>query len=499
MIQQRGSGILLHVTSLPSPFGIGDLGPSAYRFADFLAASRQKYWQLLPLSPTGRLQGESPYSSISSFALNPLIASPEMLVDEGLLGRRDIEAIPDFNQTRVEFDKVRPYKHNLLERAYRAFKSNGKWDEFNGFVSVNSHWLEDFALFVAAKNHFGGLQWNQWAPEIRRREPGALNEFRDLLGEEIEKQKFIQFVLYKQWHALRHYCNSRGIRIVGDLPIYVSFDSSDVWSSPEIFKLDNNGNPLFVAGVPPDYFSSTGQLWGNPVYDWEACRSSGFAWWLRRIGHLISLYDILRIDHFRGLVAYWEVAAGEQTAINGRWVDVPTYEFFDSILSRYGNLSIIAEDLGVITPDVREVMQHYGFPGMKVLLFAFGEDNPDHPYLPHTYQPDCVVYTGTHDNNTARGWFEEEASIDDRKRLMRYLGHEVRPETVSFELIKLAMASVANTTIFPMQDVLGLGSEARMNTPSRPDGNWQWRLKADEIEDGIVNRLASLTLTYGRA
>jgi len=498
-MEQRGSGILIHITSLPSPFGIGDLGPSAYCFADFLAACHQKYWQVLPLSPTTPLQGESPYSSISTFALNPLIASPEMLVEEGLLDHGDLDSRPDFPDTHVDYARVRSYKLTLLDRAYENFGHSAKREEFDGFVSVNSHWLEDYALFVATKERFGGLQWNQWQHEIKHRRPDALNSLRSDLGSEIDKQKFIQFVLFKQWHALKRYCNSRGIKIVGDLPIYVSLDSSDVWSSPEIFKLDPEGNPLFVAGVPPDYFSSTGQLWGNPVYDWQACRRSGFAWWLRRIGHLSSLYDVVRIDHFRGLVAYWEVAAGEPTAINGRWVEVPTYEFFDTVCSRYRNLSIIAEDLGVITQDVRDVMNHYGFPGMKVLLFAFGEDNPDHPYLPHTYEPNCVVYTGTHDNNTVRGWFEEETSVADRTRLARYLGHEVTADTVSQELIKLAMASVANTAIFPMQDVLGLGSDARMNTPSKADGNWRWRLRADQVTQEVTENLNHLTTTYGRA
>lgn len=498
MLDDRGSGILIHVTSLPSRFGIGDFGPAAYRFADFLARARQKYWQILPLAPTTPLQGESPYSSFSSFALNPLMLSLEMLVEEGLLSQDDLESGMHFSQETVEFGRVREYKEFLLEKAYANFKDK-RTDEFNGFVLVNSHWLENFALFVAAKAYFGGIAWNQWDPKIKERRPEALDALRNELWDQIEKQKFTQYLLYKQWHKLKHYCNSRGIRIVGDLPIYVSHDSADVWSNPEIFKLDSQGNPVFVAGVPPDYFSSTGQLWGNPVYDWDACHSTGFAWWLRRIGHETSLYDVIRIDHFRGLVAYWEVPAGESTAVNGHWVKVPAYEFFDTILGNYPGLKIIAEDLGVITDDVRDLMRHYNFPGMKVLLFAFGEENPDHPYLPHTYEPNCVVYTGTHDNNTARGWFEEEASEEAKARLKRYIGHDITAENVSYELIKLAMASVANTSIFPMQDVLGLGSDSRMNTPSTADGNWGWRLKADWINDEIADNFALLTSTYGRA
>ncbi len=498
MLQERGSGILIHITSLPSPFGIGDFGPWAYRFADFLSRSHQKYWQILPLTPTTPLQGESPYSSFSSFALNPLLISGEMLVRDSLLSEDDLRSQAAFSERQVEFDKVRQYKIEMLEKAYFYFK-NKPHEDFDGFVSVNSHWLENFSLFAALKIHFDGLPWNQWDTEVKARKPEALKSLRDHLHEEIEKQKFIQFLAYKQWHTLKAYCNSRGIRIIGDLPIYVSHDSAEVWSNREIFKLDSLGNPLFVAGVPPDYFSSTGQLWGNPVYDWEACRRESFAWWLRRIGHQTSLFDILRIDHFRGLVAYWEVPADEPNAIKGQWVGVPTYEFFDTILSHYPHLEIIAEDLGVITDDVREVMRRYDFPGMKVLLFAFGEDNPDHPYLPHTYDPNCVVYTGTHDNNTGRGWFEDEASPEAKVRLARYIGHEVTPESVSYELIKLAMASVANTALFPMQDVLGLGSDSRMNTPSKADGNWRWRVKPNQINDEMAQRLAYLTTTYGRA
>ncbi len=493
----RKSGVLLHITSLPTDYGIGDLGPAAYRFADFLAEAGQRYWQVLPLNPTSPVQGESPYSSISAFALNPLIVSPELLLQDGLIDAEDLDPGISLPEARVSYDDVRGYKNRLLEKAFERFK-NARNSNYEGFIALNSHWLEDFVTFLAVKENFGGQSWDKWPFQIRDRDQTALEEIRNQMSDRIEYHKFVQFILFKQWHDLKRYCNSKGIKIIGDLPIYVSYDSCDVWSAPQIFKLDGDRRPIYVAGVPPDYFSQTGQLWGNPVYDWEECKRENFKWWLRRIGHQASLFDIIRIDHFRGLVAYWEVPATEQTAVNGRWVEAPAYDFFATVLEHYKDVGIIAEDLGMITPDVHEVMHYYGFPGMKVLLFAFGEENPKHPYLPHNYERNCVVYTGTHDNNTCRGWFRHEASEEEKSRLAKYIGCDVNENNVHWHLIRLAMSSVANAVIFPMQDLLGLGEEARMNVPSRPTGNWLWKLEKGQIDQGLSGRLFDLTRTYGR-
>jgi 4-alpha-glucanotransferase len=497
MIERR-SGILLHVTSLPSPYGIGDLGPGAYRFADFLEASGQRLWQVLPLSPTDPIEGNSPYSSRSAFAGNPLMISPDLLVDEGLLARDELPAPPASSADRVDYAAVIDYKRRLLDEAYKRFAEHGERQEFEGFRFKNGHWLEDFALFTALKQHFGGSVWSEWPQEIRDRRPDALSAMRQKLAGELEKQRFAQFLFYKQWHALKAYCRGRGILIVGDIPIYVSYDSADVWADPQIFKLDPEKRPTHVAGVPPDYFSSTGQLWGSPVYDWEVCKETGFKWWLRRMEHVLSLYDIVRIDHMRGLVAYWEVPAGNETAVNGVWVDTPSEDFFNTMLGRFPMFPIIAEDLGHITPDVRAVMERYGFPGMKVLLFAFGGDTPDHPYLPHNFEAGFVVYTGTHDNNTARGWFDNAASPEEKDRLSSYVGRAVTAESVHWDLLRLAMGSVAGTAIIPMQDVLSLGEDARMNLPGVLEGHWEWRLLETDLKPELVSALRDVTHTYGR-
>ena len=495
---KRKSGILLHVTSLPSPFGIGDLGPGAYKFADFLADSGQTLWQVLPLSPTDPIEGNSPYSSPSAFAGNPLLISPEHIIRDGFLTEEDLNSLPAFPAESVDYPAVIEYKKRLLDAAFERFSKTQDRGEFEGFCSKNSHWLEDFVLFTALKNHFSGNVWSDWQPEIRDRNPDAMASMRSQLARDLERHRFIQFLFFRQWHALKAYCKEKGISVIGDIPIYVSYDSADVWADSQIFKLEENKKPTHVAGVPPDYFSSTGQLWGSPVYNWEVCKQSGFKWWLRRMEHVLSLYDIVRIDHLRGLVAYWEVPAGHKTAVHGSWIDVPAGEFFDTMLERFPDFPIIAEDLGHITPDVRDVMDHYGFPGMKVLLFAFGADEPEHPYLPHNYRPDFVVYTGTHDNNTARGWFENGASPADRKRLNRYVGREVTAETVHWELLRLAMASVAGTSIAPMQDVLGLGEEARMNLPGVLEGHWQWRMTDEQMKSELEAALRELTRIYGR-
>ena len=497
-MDKRASGILLHITSLPSPFGIGDMGPEAYRFADFLAEAKQSYWQILPLNPTERIYGNSPYHSIAAFAGNPLLISPQLLVQDNWLTRADCEPAPKGPQGRVDYDMVVPYKERLFTIAYERFAKAEDRVEYDQFCSQNSSWLEDFALFVALKAHFDGKAWSEWPPEARDRQPQALGALKEELHEAIERQKFLHYLFFRQWLALKRYCNEKAVRIIGDIPIYVDYDSVDVWSHPALFKLDEYKKPSAVAGVPPDYFSSTGQLWGNPVYRWDVLKERRFDWWLQRIGHTLDLYDAVRIDHFRGLVAYWEVPAGEQTAIHGQWVEAPVYDFFETLRTHYPSLPVIAEDLGLITPDVREVMQHFGLPGMKVLLFAFGEDDPQHPYLPHNYEENAVVYTGTHDNNTARGWFENEAKPADKKRLFRYLGRKVPAREVPWELIRLAMESRANLAVIPMQDILGLGEEARMNLPATGEGNWEWQLKPGQFSPKLTEKLRAMTETYGR-
>ncbi len=499
-MDKRGSGILLHITSLPFPYGIGDLGPGAYTFADFLGRAKQSYWQVLPLNPTDPIYGNSPYSSISAFAGNMLLVSPHRLLEEGLLSREDLEPIPPFSEARCDFSEAIRYKGRLLERAYQRFTSRGKGEEsFEAFCAESSPWLDDFSLFTVLKRRFGGKVWNQWPRELRDRDPASLRTTRKECRDHLEKVKFWQYLFFKQWNSLKAYCREKGIRLFGDLAIYVSLDSADVWANPGLFKLDRKKRPAFVSGVPPDYFSETGQLWGNPVYRWNVLKKGGYRWWIERIAHNLRLFDALRIDHFRGLVAYWEIPAGETTAVNGRWVKVPAQDFLNTLYRYFPRLPIFAEDLGLITPDVREVMDRFVLPGMKVLIFAFGEDHPLHPYLPHTYGENFLVYTGTHDNGTARGWFEGEASDEDRRRLFRYLGREVPVEEIHWTLIRLAMMSVARWVILPMQDVLGLGGEARMNRPSVAHGNWEWRLLPGQMNPAVSERLGEITATYGRS
>jgi 4-alpha-glucanotransferase len=424
----RSSGILLHITSLPSEYGIGDLGPWAFRFADFLAESKQSLWQTLPLSPTDGACGHSPYSSSSAFAGSRLLLSPDLLVEDGLLSADKIEEFKTPPGERVDYRDVSAKKDRLLDEAYRAMKTWGLQAQYEDFCRTHAGWLDEEAAFAAIKAHFEMVDWGRWPREIRLRRRPALDALKAKLADRIERERLGQFLFFRQWQRLRRYCNGKGIRIIGDLPIYVSYDSADAWSNPDIFKLDAEGRPLVVAGVPPDYFSRTGQLWGNPIYRWDALKQSGYAWWVERIRHALSLFDMIRIDHFRGFVGYWEVPAAEKTAVNGQWVEAPVNDFFETLRRHFPNLALIAEDLGLITPDVKEAMRRFGFPGMKVLLFAFGDNNPMQPYLPHTYDPNCVVYTGTHDNNTARGWFEGEAKPAERRRLIRYLGREVPVE-----------------------------------------------------------------------
>jgi 4-alpha-glucanotransferase len=499
-MERRGSGILLHITSLPASHGIGDLGPAAYRFVDFLAQARQSYWQILPLNPTSLGSGNCPYNSPSAFAGNPLLISADLLAQEGWLEPSDLAEIPSFPAGRVDYDAALRYEIKLLDKAYERGKERLSDDTaFARFCRESATWLDDYSLFVALKAHFHDASWTDWPVELRDRESGALKRWALRLHQEIERERFRQFLFFHQWSALKRYCRTKNLYVIGDLPIYVSHDSADVWANPEIFKLDDSKRPAVVAGVPPDYFSATGQLWGNPLYNWETLQAEGYRWWMRRLSHNLSCFDKIRLDHFRGLVACWEVAAGETTAVRGRWVKAAPEDFFATIVKEHPPFSILAEDLGIITPDVREVMARFGFPGMKVLLFAFGGDMATHPYAPHNYPRDCVVYTGTHDNNTILGWFREEAGVEERRRLSNYLGREVTEEKVADEITRLALTSPADIAIIPLPDILGLGAEARMNRPGTTHGNWQWRVRAEQLTRALAERLRSMTESSGRA
>ena len=499
-MRRRGSGILLHITSLPSDFGLGDLGPGARRFADFLAGAAQSVWQVLPLGPTSGAIGNSPYSSFSAFAGNPLLISPDDLVRDGFLEPGDVEQHRRASQSRADYGHAFYAKSAMLEAAYSYRKGRlANNPEFEAFCEENKVWLEDYALFVVLKAHHQGLVWTKWPEYYRDRDENALREFRNANRDQILAEMFSQFLFFRQWAALRKYCTGQGVFLVGDAPIYVLFDSADVWANPQYFKLDEAKQPTHVAGVPPDYFSETGQLWGNPVYNWDALAEDGFAWWIDRVGHNLRMYDLVRIDHFRGFAGYWEVPAGEETAMNGQWVDAPGMEFFEALSAKFSHLPIIAEDLGVITPDVRELRDTFGLPGMRIVQFSFGHGMGKNPDAVHNHVVNSLAYTGTHDNNTARGWYAQEISAEDRERLEAYLGHPVTEETVAKALIRLAMGSVSQLAVMPMQDLLNLPAEARMNTPSKANGNWEWRLAPEELTESLGQRLLGLTELFGRA
>lgn len=494
----RTSGIVLHPTSFPSRFGIGDLGLEAFRFVDFLAESAQQLWQVLPLGPTG--YGNSPYASYSSMAGNPLLISPEQLRDQGFLAEEDFTNLPAFPPERVDYDLVVQTKIPLLKKACENFKTKAtavQQQEFAGFCETKTYWLDDYALFMALKDSQESASWHTWEPEIARRQPEALDQWRQRLNAEIYYHKYTQFEFFRQWSELKKYANMRGIQIIGDIPIYVANDSVDVWAHPEIFCLDEETREAeLMAGVPPDYFSATGQLWGNPVYNWERLQQLDFNWWVQRFQALLDYVDFIRIDHFRGFQAYWVVKQGETTAMNGEWIEAPGEALFQVINEKLGKLPVLAEDLGIITPEVEALRDKFDFPGMKVLQFAFGSGT-DNPYLPFNYQPNCVVYTATHDNDTTVGWFSQ-VSEPEKEAVLRYLGC-TSPEGIQWDLIRLALSSVANQAIFPLQDILGLGTESRMNFPSKAEGNWEWRYQPDALPSEIRDRLKTLTETYGRA
>jgi len=505
---ERSSGILLHPTSLPGPFGVGDLGPEAHRFVDFLVAAGQGFWQIMPLGPTG--YGDSPYSSFSAFAGNALLVSPEALRNDGLLSEADLSQVPVFPASRVSYGDVIEFKLGLLGRAYQNFKrllasDEGLRRDYEGFLGFASVWLEDYALFSALKDEHGGKPWNEWGEGLARREEGSLAAAREGLRERVESHKFFQYAFLKQWLLLRKYANERGVRVVGDMPIFVAHNSADVWARPELFKLREDGSPSVVAGVPPDAFSKTGQLWGNPLYDWDRMRADGFRWWVERVRETLKLVDVVRVDHFRGFAAAWEVPAGHETAEHGSWVPSPGRDIFNAMRAELGGeLPIVAEDLGTITPDVHQLRDEFAFPGMRVLQFAFGGD-PHDTHLPHEYVPNSVVYTGTHDNDTVVGWFEarsDERAGDDeglrreRALCLEYLGTD--GAEINWDFIRAAHTSVAALSVAQLQDVLGLGSEARMNTPASTEGNWAWRFEAGALSDEARDRLRQLTFITGR-
>lgn len=496
MEHQRQSGILLHPTSLPGRYGIGTFNQAAYTWVDFLEHTRQSIWQVLPLGPTG--YGDSPYQSFSSFAGNPYLISLEDMLAEGLLDEGLMGDVPDFSSERIDYGAIYHWKLPVLRAAADRFAASAPDDlraEFDAFCAEQAGWIDDFALFMALKDLHNGAPWNQWEMSLRSREPDALAAVAEEHAGAIFSHKFNQWLFFRQWLRLKAYANERNIRIMGDIPIFVAMDSADAWTNPDEFFLDDDYQPTVVAGVPPDYFSATGQLWGNPLYRWDIMRKNGYAWWLRRINAALQLYDLVRIDHFRGFAGYWEVPAGEETAINGQWVKGPGADFFEKIGAELGELPIIAEDLGEITPDVIELRNRFNLPGMKILQFAFSTEASD-KFLPHNYKPNFVVYSGTHDNDTTRGWYEESSQQHERDYFRRYLrtdGHDP-----AWSLIDAAFRSVALTAIVPLQDVLGLGSESRMNLPGRAQGNWVWRYVPEQLSHEITERLREVTEIYGR-
>ena len=491
---ERSAGILLHPTSLPGKFGIGDLGPSAYHFVEFLKAAGQTLWQVFPLGPTG--YGDSPYQCFSAFAGNPLLISPEFLHRDGLLSEADLAHPHKYNAHKIDFGSVIELKTKLLRKAFHNFsKSKNISDECKEFCSKNEYWLEDYALFMAAKSHHGGVQWTEWDASIAFRKD--LNTWKKKLADEIKYQKFVQYTFHKQWTALREFVHQNGIKIIGDLPIFIAYDSADLWANKELFTVRKDGSLEFVAGVPPDYFSATGQLWGNPLYKWKEMEKDDFLWWRRRISNLLTMVDIVRIDHFRGFDAFWEIPGDAETAINGRWVKAPGHKLFNAIKKSLGVLPIIAEDLGVITDSVEELRDHFGFPGIKILQFGLGEDG-DKKFLPHNHIKNCVVHTGSHDNETTHGFLESERHKNSgvyewAQKYFNYYG-----DNLTYELIRAAYQSPANICVIPMQDILNLGNEARMNYPGRPGGNWTWRFTWNQVSNDLASWYKQMTIMFER-
>jgi len=495
LLQERACGILLHPTSLPGKYGIGTLGQSAFRFIDFLVKAKQKYWQILPLGPTG--YANSPYQCFSAHAGNPNLIDLDLLVKKHLLKQEDLIGIPDTGEGKIDFGSLQAVRSPLLEKAFTAFTEHADQTEklrLRNFIKEQSHWIADYALFRAIKEHFQQKPWYQWEEPVKRKEPGVIKHFQSALQDRIEYHIFLQYHFFIQWIDVKEYAYKKKIRIIGDIPLYIALDSADAWGNPELFEFDERRIPIRLGGVPPDYFSETGQLWGNPLFRWDVLKKTGYKWWIERIKTNLLLFDIIRIDHFRGFAGYWAVPYGEKTAINGQWIPGPGRDFFDALQKVFINLPVIAEDLGVITPDVEELRDMFDLPGMKILEFAF-DSSEANDYLPHNYPKNCVVYTGTHDNDTIVSWFNNSTE-NDRKYVIDYMNTD--GTEINWAFIRLAWASVANTAIVPMQDLLGLDSSGRMNLPGTTINNWIWRAKSNDFSDAIAEKLAHLTLIYGR-
>ena len=485
----RSTGILLHPISLPSRGGIGDFGPAAYEFLDFLAAARQGLWQVLPLGPPAN--GNSPYSSTSAFAGNPVLISLERLAERKWLAQADLKNLPEF-VGQIDYDEVRAHKLPLLKKAAQNFLANGQGSaksRWQGFCTENAWWLEDFVLYDALRDRYERRIWKQWPSDLARHEPSALEQARAELASEIAIRKVIQFFFWEQWHALRHYCAQKSIRVVGDIAIFVDYDSADIWAQRQLWRLGDDLEPEVVSGVPPDAFSATGQRWGNPLYNWDVMRGRGFKWWVQRLRWAAQTCDLIRLDHFRGFAQFWEIPAHEETAINGRWVDGPRDELFNKLKQELGGLPFFAEDLGYITPDVHALRENHHIPGMAVLQFGFGDPGA-HVYLPHRLNTDRIVYTGTHDNDTTVGWWNTTATDYEKRSALAYLG--CSEDGINWAMIRAAQTSSASLSVVPLQDVLGLGSEARMNTPSTHVGNYHWRYRPGSLKPEFAQKLAAL-------
>jgi 4-alpha-glucanotransferase len=491
----RACGILLPVPSLPGGYGSGDLGKPAHDFVDFLSRSGQTIWQVLPLTVTDGALGNSPYSSPSAFAGNPLCISPDDLVTRGLLLRDELSGHPAFPEDRIDYGPARAFREEILRIAFSRFSPG---EEYGAFLREQEHWLEDYVLFTALKGIYKGTPWNGWPEKIRGRDETALREAAGDLRGELDYLRFVQYIFFSQMKSLRAKCREAGVELIGDLPIYVNYDSADVWSRQSFFCLGGDLLPTEVAGVPPDYFSETGQLWGNPLYNWDTLKKNGFSWWIRRLRHSLSLFDTVRIDHFRGLLAYWAIPFGDKTAERGTWRPVPSADFFNAVRKELPSPPFLAENLGVITPDVTEAMESMGFPGMAVALFAFGGGMRDNPHIPHNYRRELAAYTGTHDNNTIEGWYSEDATGDELQAFREYTGRSAGGESAADTIIRLVLSSVAERAVVPLQDYLGLGSEGRMNTPSVPSGNWEWKARQEHLSGELSGRMANLAAIYGR-
>jgi len=491
----RASGILLPVSSLPSEYGIGSFSKEAYKFVDSLKAAGQKYWQILPLGPTG--YGDSPYQSFSTFAGNPYFIDLEDLIEKGYITTKDCEDCDFGDDDRsIDYGKLYESRFVILKKAYKA-SNIAEDNEFIKFIKKNAYWLNDYALYMAIKNEFNSVSWLEWDEDIRLRKPEALKEYTEKLHDEVEFYQFLQFEFHVQWKKLKKYANKKGIKIIGDIPIYVALDSSDCWADTKLFQFDKNNLPKGVAGCPPDAFSKTGQLWGNPLYDWKYHEQTHFEWWIQRIEYCFKLYDVVRVDHFRGFDEYYAIPYGAETAIDGKWKKGPGYKLFDALNKKLGEMDIIAEDLGFLTDSVRALLKKTGYPGMKVLQFAF-DSREESDYLPHNYDKNCIVYTGTHDNSTILGWYDEISKADKQFSIDYMHNASSKPEEIPWDFIRLAMSSVAKTCIVPIQEYLALGSEARINIPSTLGENWKWRLGKDDITESTIKKIYKITKIYGR-